>query len=355
MEPPKRILVCVLDWGLGHATRCIPLIRELQRRNCVVFIASSGRAYELLKKEFFMNIRCFEIDGYDPQYPHSDSMVFKMGFQLPKFLRIIKKEQIQVEKIVERNQIDVVISDNRYGCYSTKARSIFITHQLNIQMPGWLKWMEPWVNRKNHDYIKNFAECWIPSAEDTLIPELLVNTDGLNTRYIGYLSRFEKKQADKKYDICGICSGPEPQRSYLEEILSDAFKRTQLQVLLVNGKTESLGKYNKKHVRFSIANCLMAADLNEAIEQSDIVIARSGYSTVMDLAKLGKKAIFVPTPGQTEQEYLARELMSKGIAFSMSQEDFDLEFALKESEKYTGFTGMGFDNTLLKEAIATIV
>ena len=126
-------------------------------------------------------------------------------------------------------------------------------------------------------------------------------------------------------------------------------------MLLVNGKTESLGKYHKQNVRFSVANCLMAEDLNEAIEQSDIVIARSGYSTVMDLAKLGKKAIFVPTPGQTEQEYLARELMRKGIAFSMSQEDFDLEFALKESEKYTGFTGMGFDNTLLKEALATIV
>lgn len=355
MEPPKRILVCVLDWGLGHATRCIPLIRELQRRNCVVFIASSGRAYELLKKEFFMNIRCFEIDGYDPQYPHSDSMVFKMGFQLPKFLRIIKKEQIQVEKIVERNQIDVVISDNRYGCYSTKVPSYFITHQLNIQMPGWLKWMEPRVNRKNHDYIKKFAECWIPSAPDSLIPELLVNTDGLNTRYIGYLSRFEKKQVEKKYDVIGICSGPEPQRTYLEQTLTYYFKKTTLKVLLVNGKTESLGKYHKQNVRFSVANCLMAEDLNEAIEQSDIVIARSGYSTVMDLAKLGKKAIFVPTPGQTEQEYLARELMRKGVAFSMSQEDFDLEVALKESEKYTGFTGMGFDDTLLKEAIATIV
>lgn len=355
MEPPKRILVCVLDWGLGHATRCIPLIKELQKRNCMVFIASSGRAYELLKKEFFMTIRCFEIDGYDPQYPHSDSMVFKMGFQLPKFLSTIRKEQAQIEKIVDRNQIDFVISDNRYGCYSTKVPSYFITHQLNIQMPGWLKWLEPTINRKNHEYIKKFAECWIPSPEDSLIPKLIENTDGLNVRYIGYLSRFKKMQVEKKYDICGVCSGPEPQRTYLEEILTYEFKKSKQQVLIVHGKTESLGKYHKQNVRFSIANCLMTDDLNEAIEQSDIIIARSGYSTVMDLAKLGKKAIFVPTPGQTEQEYLAEELMKKGIAFTMPQDSFDLETALKESEKYTGFTNMDFDNTALNKAIDSIL
>lgn len=355
MEPPKRILVCVLDWGLGHATRCIPLIKELQKHNCMVFIASSGRAYELLKKEFFMNIRCFEIDGYDPVYPHRDGMAIKMAMQVPKFMRIISKEQVQVEKIVERNQIDLVISDNRYGCYSTKVPSIFITHQLNIQMPNWLKWVEKKVNDKNHEYIKKYAECWIPAPEESLIPMLTRNTDGLNVRHIGYLSRFEKMQKEKKYDVIGICSGPEPQRSHLEEALTIEFKKTKLQVLLVNGKTESLGKYNKTGVRFSIANCLMAEDINEAIQQSDIVIARSGYSTVMDLAKLGKKAIFIPTPGQTEQEYLAKELMEKGIAFSMQQDEFDLQVALDESKKYTGFVNLEFDNSLLKKAIATIV
>ena len=127
LEPPKRILITVLDWGLGHATRCIPIIKELQKGNCVIFIASSGRAYDLLKREFYLTIRCFEIDGYDPIYPDGDGMVLKMAFQLPKFLRIIAKEQLQVEKIVERNQIDLVISDNRYGCYSTKVKSIFIS------------------------------------------------------------------------------------------------------------------------------------------------------------------------------------------------------------------------------------
>ena len=355
LEPPKRILVTVLDWGLGHATRCIPLIKELQRRNCVVFIASSGRAYELLKKEFFLTVRCFEIDGYDPIYPDGDGMLLKMLSQVPGFLRIISKEQQQVEKIVERNQIDLVISDNRYGCYSTKVKSIFISHQLNIQMPSLWKWMEKQVNEKNHEYINKFSECWVPAPEDSFVSLLAQNKSGLKVRHIGYLSRFEKKDLPKKYDLCAICSGPEPQRSHLDSVLTKEFKKSKLQTILVCGKPEVMSKYFKKDERFTIANCLTTDDLNEVIEQSEIVIARPGYSTVMDLARLGKKAIFIPTPGQTEQNYLAEELMKRGIAFPMKQEDFDLVTALKESERFTGFANFGFDDTLLKNAVDSIL
>jgi uncharacterized protein (TIGR00661 family) len=355
LEAPKRILITPLDWGLGHATRCIPLIKELQRRNCVIFIATSGRAYELLKKEFFLSIRIFEIDGYDPEYPDGDGMVFKMATQMGKFLRTIRKEQDQVEKIVERNAIDLVISDNRYGCYSTKVPSVIITHQLNIQMPPFWKWIEARVNKKNHEYINKFAECWVPAPEDSFIPSLTQNNNGLRVRNIGYLSRFQKQTLDKKYDICAICSGPEPQRSNLDYILTSAFKKSPLQTLLVCGKTEILGKYYKKDQRFSIANSLTTEDLNEVIEQSDIIIARPGYSTVMDLAKLGKRAIFIPTPGQTEQQVLAEELMKRGIAYYMNQDDFDLETALKESQKFTGFANFGFDESLLQKAVTALL
>ncbi len=355
MEPPKRILVAVLDWGLGHATRCIPLIKELQKRNCVVFIATSGRAYELLKKEFFLTVRCFEIDGYDPIYPDGDGMVLKMLSQVPGFLRIIAKEQLQVEKIVEQNHINLVISDNRYGCYSTKVKSIFISHQLNIQMPPLWKWVQKQVNQKNHEYINKFSECWIPAPEDSVVSLLTKNKSGLKIRHIGYLSRFEKKVLPKKYDLCAICSGPEPQRSHLDYLLNQQLKHSKLQTILVCGKPEAMSKYYKKDNRFIVANCLTTEDLNETIEQSEIILARPGYSTVMDLAKLGKRAIFIPTPGQTEQVYIAEELMNQGIAFSMKQEEFNLEIALKESEKFTGFTTFSFDDTLLKNAIETIL
>lgn len=355
MEAPKRILVTVLDWGLGHATRCIPLVKELLKRNCVVFIASSGRAHDLLKKEFFMSVRIFEIDGYEPEYPDGDGMVLKMGLQLSKFLRVIRKEQQQIEKIVERNQIDFVISDNRYGAFSTKVKSVFITHQLHIQMPPFWKWMEKKVNEKNHEYISRFAECWVPAPEDSLIPQLTKNESGLNVKHIGYLSRFEKKKTEKKFDVCAICSGPEPQRTYFDDYVSAQLKKSRRQTIVVRGKTESMSKYFKKDQRFTISNFLTSEDLNEVIEQSEIVIARPGYTTVMDLAKLGKKAIFIPTPGQTEQNYLATELMKRRIAFSVRQEDFDLETALKESENYTGFTNFDYDDSLLQNAIDSLL
>lgn len=355
MEAPKRILVTPLDWGLGHATRCIPLIKELQKQNCMVFIASSGRAHDLLKKEFFLTVRVFEIDGYDPVYPEGDGMVLKMGLQLGKFLRVIKKEQEQVEKIVERNAIDMVISDNRYGCYSNKVKSVIITHQLNIQMPPFWKWIEKRVNKANHNYIRKFAECWVPAPENSFVTELAANNNNLNVRHIGYLSRFKKMEVDKQYDICGICSGPEPQRSNLEALLTFLFRKSSKKCLLVLGKTEILSKYYKKDARFSIANSLGSEELNEAIEQSEVVIARPGYSTIMDLARLGKKAIFIPTPGQTEQEYLAEELMKRGIAYYMKQEDFDLETALKESQNFTGFANFGYDDSLLQNAVKAIL
>ena len=192
MNPSKRILIAPLDWGLGHATRCIPIIRELLKRNCTVFIASSGRAIELLRKEF-PELRFFEIDGYDPIYPSGSSMSFSLALQLPKFLGVIKKEQEQIEKIVARNQIDLVISDNRYGAFSRNVKSIFITHQLHIEMPKWLKWIERSVNKRNEKYISQFSECWVPAAENSVIPILLKHEMDLKLRYIGYLSRFEKR------------------------------------------------------------------------------------------------------------------------------------------------------------------
>lgn len=355
MEQPKRILVAPLDWGLGHATRCIPLIRELQKQNCVVFVAASGRGYELLKKEFFMALRIFEIEGYNPEYPEGNQMVWKMAKQFRSFLKIIAREQLQAEKIVERNQIDIVISDNRYGFFSTKVKSVFITHQLQIQMPAFLKWMQTWVNRKNHQYIQRFSECWVPAPEDSFLPTLTQNTVHLNIRHIGYLSRFEKKTHEKKFEYCAICSGPEPQRSYFDALLSKQLHSSGSKAIIVRGKTESMSKYFKKDGQLVISNFLTTNELNDVIEQSEIIIARPGYSTIMDLAQLGKKAIFIPTPGQTEQLYLAEQLKKKRVAYYMNQEDFDLETAVKESADYTGFTGWSYDHHLLQNAVKQLL
>lgn len=354
LEPNKRILIAPLDWGLGHATRCVPIIRQLLLKNCTVFIASSGRALFLLQKEF-PQLKSFEIAAYDPIYPESSLMVIKMALQLPKFLKTINHEQRQIEKIIERNQIDVIISDNRYGCFSKKVKSILITHQLNIQMPSMFKWMEGGVNRYNAKKIKQFSECWVPALEQSLISLLTENRSSLNIRYIGYLSRFEKKSLPVKYDVCLICSGPEPQRSILERIVRTQLKKSSLNSIIIRGKTEAMNKVYKKEQSYNIVNYLAAEEMNEVIEQSALVISRPGYSTVMDLAKLNKKAVFIPTPGQTEQEYLATELSRNRIAYYTEQDTFDLEEAIAESKKYTGFTKFEYETDLLNKAIDSIL
>ncbi len=350
----KKILVAPLDWGLGHATRCIPIINELLKRDCEVMLASSGDAFILLKKEFPL-LKIIQLPGYNPQYSSGNgSMGLKIATQLPKFLKAIFNEHQVTEKIIQEEEVNAVISDNRYGCYSKNVKSIFITHQLNILMPDGWKWGQKYLNHFNHRQIKKFDECWIPAPYDSLAPELLLSPNGINKKFIGHLSRFERIGAEKKYDVMAIVSGPDPQRKILIDKIRAQFKSSGLRTLLVRGNVneESRMKQTGNHTE---VNHLLSKDLNEAISQSSLVVSRSGYSTVMDLIKLNKKAIFIPTPGQTEQEYLASELMKNGIAFSMKQSEFDLEKALKESVSYKGFVNFEQDELLLKNAIDSVL
>ena len=282
-------------------------------------------------------------------------MVWKMAFQLPKFIKTIAREHVEIERIVATESIDVVISDNRYGCFSGNTKSIFITHQLHILMPEPYKWMENRVNIFNVAQIKQYAECWVPVPDtgSSFISKLTDIALPLPVIAMGYLSRFEPIPSDYKYDVLVICSGPEPQRTLFEEILTSQLRTLKLNYRIVRGKpatyetSSSTGKNN-------VVDFMDARALNQAIESSKIVVARSGYSMVMDLAKLGKKAIFIPTPGQTEQELIAEELRHQKIAFTMPQREFNLEIALKESHNFNGFAKFEEDNSLLKNAIASI-
>ena len=353
MERKRRILVAPLDWGLGHATRCIPIITALLKRNAEVIIAGSGSSAELLKMEFPGLKQC-SFPAYNPRYPKNGNMVGGMAWQLPGFIKTIYHEHARLNELAATEKIDVVISDNRYGCYSLRVKSVFITHQLNILMPGSFKWIEGIVNHFNHHQIKNFDECWIPAPDNHLLGELLRGKIPSHTRFIGYLSRLRKQPAEHKYDIVAIASGPDPQRTILVDMLREQFKATQLRVFLVAGDVAGEEKISTSG-NLTEANYLGTDKLNSIIEQGDIIVARSGYSTIMDLARLGKKAIFIPTPGQTEQTYLAEQLMKQGTAFSMEQSDFNFIKALKESDKFSGFTNFGFDEVLLDQAIQSIL
>lgn len=346
---PQRILITPLDWGLGHATRCIPIVRELIARKKEVFIASSGSALILLKQEF-PQLTFFELSAYAIHYSKTLPFSVSLFLQAPKFLKTTKKEHQQVVRLVEENRIDLIISDNRFGCWSDKVPSVFITHQINLQMPLLLKWAQPVVSKLNHRWIKKFTHCWIPDEENSITGKLSVNKK-LNTRFVGMLSRFERwKGVDKKYDLLILLSGPEPQRTVLEEKLISQLSDFSDKAFFVRGLPGEIKSISINQSNIEFVNHLSSNELNQVIEESELVICRSGYSTVMDLAVLIKKAIFIPTPGQTEQEYLAEELMKRKIAFSMKQREFDLQQALKLSSEYTGFN-KPLKNDLLAKAL----
>ncbi len=355
----KRVLVTPLDWGLGHATRCIPVIRLLLKYSCKVYIAGSGDSLLLLQKEF-PELPAFTLPAYKPEYPSQGSMVFKMAMQLPRFLRVIRAEHRAVEEIVAREQIDIVISDNRYGCWSSQAKSIFITHQSNILMPARFGWLASWVRNANHRMMRKFSVCWIPDrpGEDSIAGDLIsfgTFDDTISHAYIGPLSRFiPSGNRTKEYDLLCVFSGPEPQRSILENIVVRQVNRTTLKTLMVRGLPGNIPAV-PLDTHATVVPFMNSEALQRAIESSACILARSGFSTVMDLTRLGGHVIFIPTPGQTEQEYLAQRLMQKGIAYATTQSIFDLPTALEKAKQLNGFTSGKEDNHLLEEAVTSIL
>ncbi|HYC86589.1 MAG TPA: glycosyltransferase [Chryseosolibacter sp.] len=348
----KRVLVTPLDWGLGHATRCIPVIQQLLGRNHEVMLGGDGGSFELLRKEF-PQLHAISLPGYRPEYPANASMAWKMATQLLKFASVIRREHAMVRQVVRDFGIDAIVSDNRYGCWSRDATSILITHQSNVLMPRRFGWLAPAVRYLVHERIRKFDSCWLPDFPDKRLSGILTDfgsADGRpDMRFIGPISRFRRTEnAAVRYDILAIISGPEPQRTIFENLLVGQLQKSNLRYFVVRGVPGSAA------ARFSDKMCdyMVTEELQQMIAAARIVVCRSGYSSVMDLATLGKKAIFVPTPGQTEQEYLASELKRSGIAYSISQKDFDLRLALQESEKYSGFTGFDDSNRLLEQTIA---
>jgi uncharacterized protein (TIGR00661 family) len=306
----------------------------------------------LLLKNEFPHLTFFTLSAYAPLYSRTQSMIWKIARQIPKFVDVIRKEHQQTDALVEKHKIDFIISDNRYGCWSAKIPSVFMSHQLNILMPGGLKWIEPLVRRVNNRLIKNFSACWIPDyAEETLsLSGKLSRYDAAafhNVIHIGPLSRFKHtNNIEYKYDLVCVFSGPEPQRKMFEEKVREQLRDSRLRYIVIRGVYSRTNSCDENGVEF-----LASEGLQAVISQSPLVIARSGYSTIMDLAVLGKKGILVPTPGQTEQEYLADRLKQKGVFYSVAQDSFDLRAVLEASKSYTGFRVDGGTSAELSNAL----
>ena len=235
MKVKKRILVAPLDWGIGHSTRCIPVINALISNNYEVILAADSRPLHLLITEF-PELEIIRFEGYNIKYSKYLPMSLSIIFQIPKLLWNIKKENAALEEIIKEYRINGVISDNRFGLYSSKVPCVFITHQLQIQSPYFMGS----IRHFNYKYINKYSACWVMDDEKINLAGNLSKPNSLpnNTQYIGIQSRFEKQKAKKKYDFLAIVSGPEPQRTILEKGLVNALKDRTEKSLIVLGKPE---------------------------------------------------------------------------------------------------------------------
>ena len=333
-------LVSPLDWGLGHAARCVSIIRLLNSKGFKVIIATDGLQKQLLQQEF-PNAEFVTLKGYGITYGKGKlATISKLLTQIPKIFSAIKREHQWLSKFVKEQPVDIIISDNRYGLYQKEIKSVIITHQLNIiTNNSFTEWLARIVHYR---LINKFHSCWVP---DYPFPDNLAgrlsnpkNFPEIHLRYVGWLVRLINTSINKsyinfKYDVCIILSGPEPQRTILEEKIMKQIKGCPYKVVLIRGlQTSELTVQNTE--KFSAYNHLPGKELMEIVLQSKYVLCRGGYTSLMEMISLQKKLILVPTPAQTEQEYLARILMEKNWALTINQKDFDLKTAIENANNF---------------------
>ncbi|WP_299383805.1 glycosyltransferase [uncultured Lacinutrix sp.] len=330
----KKILVAPLNWGIGHATRCIPIINWLLNSNFTPIIASDGDALLLLQKEF-PNLESITLPALNITYQKKGKHLdFKLFTQLPHILKTLKAEKKAIKHILKTREIDGIISDCRFGVYSKTIPSVIITHQLNV-LSGNATYFS---SRLNQLQLKKFKEVWVPDFKNN--PNLsgrlghFTKKSKLKTKYLGPLSRLNKTENKTEYDLMVLLSGPEPQRSLLENKLVKELQYYKGLVLFVKGIIET-EQTKTTNGAFTVYNFMTSEALEKAINSSKTIICRSGYTTVMDLAKLGKSAFFIPTPGQYEQEYLAQRFTALKLVPSCSQKEFSLN-KLKDIETFKG-------------------
>lgn len=309
-EKHERILIAPLNWGLGHAARCIPLIKKYRDEGHDVLLAANGEAFHLLSKEF-PTIPFVRLPEWNIRYARSSSQTLAMFWQFPFFVFHALWEHWLLKKIVRQHGITVIISDNRFSLWNKQIKSIYLTHQLMVKMPPSMAFLEHAVWKLHRWVIFHYDECWIPDTpgEDNLSGDLS-HQYALppHARFIGWLSRFpvvSTFQPEKHYQYLCLVSGPEPQRTLFEQSLMDRFGKSEQSVLLIRGKPSDYPAV------FSVGSVdVMAHSPDDVLQQymldTPVIICRSGYSTLMDLAVLGIENVeLVPTPGQTEQIYLA--------------------------------------------------
>ena len=331
-QSSHRILVAPLDWGLGHATRCVPLIDRWLEAGHEVVLASNGRSAAWLAARYPQLEMLTDIPDYAVTYPTHGPITLHLVRQLIRLRKVVRAEHQWLQRVVAEKNIHQVCSDNRYGLYHQHVPCTLITHQLYLPVPGPFRWMVgKWLNT----YLKRFMALWVPDYERDNNLSGSLSHGGIWDRkalYIGPLSRFNlpTKTSDKPYRVVAIVSGPEPTRTRFENQLRNLLPQLECPALLVLGKPEE--PVQEQNGMLHIVNNLPDSEIASALKSAQLIVCRSGYSTLMDLNSLEVHALLVPTPGQSEQEYLARHHARKGTHRRIDQRKLNLN-ALKAALK----------------------
>ena len=338
MPESLRILVSPLDWGLGHASRIVPLLKYLEKQNHQLFIGVNESTINFLQEQFPEAI-FLHIPSYHIKFSASESS-FSLLKLIPKMIKAKKEENQWVKNFVKENPVDLIISDSRFGFYHLSIPSVIISHQLSLQYPKAYFLLGKFAQLINERWLRKFSQVWVPDNQDHLLSGKLSESTFLNTVFIKPQSRLQNSKADNplgKDYVLAILSGPEPHRTILEKMLISQASSIEKQLVIIGGKPQDgIRKHELENLIYF--NHLQDAEMAAYIQNASLIISRSGYSSIMDYYTLACKSLFlIPTPGQTEQIYLAQRMKDMEICDFEYQGQFNLSKISTSSSKWTGF------------------
>ncbi len=335
-----RILYALCTWGLGHMTRSLPIMRRLVEEGNHLIIYTAHRPLIALKKEFGNKCEYIESVMYPSPYGKNGAFAVKLSFIMPSIINAMIKEHKQVLEISKEKKVDLFISDSKYGAFDKKKPSVFIFHQLRYIPPDFLKFLKNKTEKFNYFFRQSFKKFVVPDFEENggltgVLSHELTYFPRNKLEYIGILSDYEKMDVEEDIDYLISLSGREPNRTMLEERIISQIKDLDGKIVLVRGAPEETKKIKVPNVE--VVNYAGKGLRDELMNRAKFVIARSGYSTIMDMVELGKHGLLIPTPGQTEQEYLGEYLMNKGYFYSVDESEIVLRRDIPKAKKFKGF------------------
>lgn len=335
-----RVLFAVHDWGLGHATRCLVLIRGLLAAGHTVTIISYGRALRLLRQELAEHCEFIELrDIPKPLSRRAAAFYVKMSLSMPQVFLTFRRERREVERLCATGRFDRVISDSRFGVCHHDVPSYYLFHSLRQIIPGRPRRLERMVELSQQRLLANGQKILIPDeAVNGLAGDLCHNVDPSwngRTEYIGILSSVERTEQQPDIDYFISVSGAEPQRTIFENMVLSQVQQLSGRVVVALGRPDA-DPSAEQNDRIAVYSYLNRVQQQQFMNRARLVITRSGYTTLMELAELGKPALLVPTVGQSEQEYLARHHEERGHLHYVLQHKLDLARDVEVAATYTG-------------------